>query len=90
MAINREAPRPLTKFRRLCKPLAPRFGPKGHWAIIAYGMVSIWLTKIKGRGESSKWKKSASTNEADFDQIPQAFELRLLAILLDAGGPQAR
>ena len=28
--------------------------PRADWAIIAYGMVSIWLTKVKGRGESSK------------------------------------
>src|SRR5579872_174247 len=48
-----------------------RFGPKSgsdHWAIIAYGMVSIWLTKVKSGGESSKWQKSASQGDADFLQ----------------------
>jgi hypothetical protein len=33
-------------------------------------MVSIWLTKVKGGQESSKWKKSASQGEADFPQMP--------------------
>jgi hypothetical protein len=28
--------------------------PSADWAIIAYGMVSIWLTKVKGGHESSK------------------------------------
>src|ERR1700731_3335807 len=27
---------------------------RADWAIIAYGMVSIWLTKVKSGGESSK------------------------------------
>src|ERR1700682_6281348 len=50
-------------------------------------MVSIWLTTVKTSRESSAWKKSASQGETDFHQIfriPGA----LLAILLDAGGPQ--
>jgi hypothetical protein len=50
-------------------------------------MVSIWLTKIKGRGETSTSKRSASQGEADFRQMPRFWE-RLLPVLLDAGGPQ--
>ena len=53
IAINREAPRPLRKATRPCKPTAPEIRPPGaDWAIIAYGMVSIWLTTVKGRGKS--------------------------------------
>jgi len=59
-----------------------------RWAIIAYGMVSIWLTKVKGRDECSTRKKSASQGEADFAQMRSASDERLLAILLDAGGAQ--
>jgi hypothetical protein len=55
IAINREAPRPLRKPTRLCKLTAPQIRlPSADWAIIAYGMVSIWLTKVKSRHESSK------------------------------------
>jgi hypothetical protein len=53
-------------------------------------MVSIWLTKVKGGRKSSKRKKSASHNEADFSQLPIAFRRRLLAVLLDSGGSQPR
>jgi hypothetical protein len=53
-------------------------------------MVSIWLTKVKGRQESSKRKKSASQGEADFVQMPTVSGRRLLAILLDPGGAQPR
>jgi hypothetical protein len=53
-------------------------------------MVSIWLTKVKGRRKSSKQKKSASQGEADFTQMPTAPGARLLAILLDPGGAQPR
>jgi hypothetical protein len=52
-------------------------------------MVSIWLTKVKGWGESSASKKSASQNEADFIKIVRVLEGCLLAILLDAGGAQS-
>jgi hypothetical protein len=51
-------------------------------------MVSIWLTKVKGRRESSKRKKSASQGEADFLQMPLVRGKRLLAVLLDPGGAQ--
>jgi hypothetical protein len=51
-------------------------------------MVSIWLTKVKGGGESSKREKSALSGKADFPQMPIA--RRLLAILLDSGGSQPR
>jgi hypothetical protein len=53
-------------------------------------MVSIWLTKVKSRRESSKRKKSASQDEADFPQMPITPGQRLLAILLDPGGAQPR
>jgi len=53
-------------------------------------MVSIWLTKVKARCESSKWKKSASQGKADFFKMPLAWRKRLLAILLDPGGAQPR
>src|SRR5882757_7450774 len=40
---------------------------RADWAIIAYGMVSIWLMKVKGGGElSSTQKKSAFRRKADF------------------------
>ena len=52
-------------------------------------MVSIWLTKVKGWGESSTSKKSASQNEAGFHQNGTVLEGCLLAILLDAGGAQS-
>src|SRR5580692_10635442 len=73
IAINREAPRPLRKLTRLCKPTAPQTRShqgSDHWAIIAYGMVSIWLTKVNEGGESSKQQKSASQDEVDFPQMP--------------------
>jgi hypothetical protein len=65
-----------------------RASESDHWAIIAYGMVSIWLTKGKGGRQSAEWKKSASQGEADFLQMPAFQEERLLAILLNPGGPQ--
>jgi hypothetical protein len=52
-------------------------------------MVSIWLTKVKGWGESSISIKSASQGEADFYQMPSVLQGVLLAILLDAGGAQS-
>src|ERR1700733_12739237 len=74
IAINREAPNTLRKLTRLCKPTAPQIRSQSgsdHWAIIAYGMVSIWLTKVNGWSESSKRQKSASQSEVDFYQIVQ-------------------
>src|SRR5438445_7568817 len=69
IAINRDAPRPLRKPARPCNRPPLKIRPQSaDWAIIAYGMVSIWLTKVKGWGESSTSKKSASQNEADFHQ----------------------
>src|ERR1035441_6053998 len=91
IAINRAAPRPFRKLTRLCKTNRPSdSAPGADWAIIAYGMVSIWLTKVKGRQERSKRKKSASQGEADFVQMPTVSGRRLLAILLDPGGAQPR
>jgi hypothetical protein len=52
-------------------------------------MVSIWLTRVKGWGQTSEIKKSASGKEAAFSRMP-ALLRRLLAILLDAGGAQSR
>jgi hypothetical protein len=53
IAINREAPRLLRKLTRLCKTnRPPDSAPGADWAIIAYGMVSIWLTKVKGSGKT--------------------------------------
>jgi hypothetical protein len=52
-------------------------------------MVSIWLTRVKGWGETSTSKKSASQNEADFRQMSLVLKGALLAILLDAGGAQS-
>jgi hypothetical protein len=52
-------------------------------------MVSIWLTKIKGCGETSTSIKSALREQADFRRMPAVLKAVLLAILLDPGGPQA-
>src|SRR6478752_10530412 len=59
IAISREAPRPFRKLNRLCKTNRPRdSAPKPRWAIIAYGMVSIWLTKVKGRPRNLQNEKN--------------------------------
>ena len=89
IAIRRAAPRPFRKPTRLCKPTAPEDSARGaDWAIIAYGMVSIWLTRVKSRGESSHMKKIGLATRADLHQIRIGSE-GLLAILLDAGGAQS-
>src|SRR4051794_20066670 len=59
IAITRAAPRLLRKLARPCNEPAPdnrpRIRPPGaDRAIIAYGMVSIWLMKVKGDRELSK------------------------------------
>src|SRR5487761_2545625 len=90
IAINRESPRPFRKVTRLCTNCPSDSAPGADWAIIAYGMVSIWLTKVMGRRESSKRKKSASRDEADFPQMPANPGQGLLAILLDPGRAQPR
>src|SRR4051794_33178197 len=56
IAITRAAPRLFRKPARPCNEPAPdnppRIRPSGaDWAIIAYGMVSIWLMKVKADGE---------------------------------------
>jgi hypothetical protein len=53
-------------------------------------MVSIWLTKVKGWGESSGMKKIGLTARGRFSSNPVGFGERLLAILLDTGGAQSR
>src|ERR1700722_15454914 len=53
-------------------------------------MVSIWLTRVKGDGESSARKKSASQRAADFLKNAVGSERRLLAVLLDPRGAQPR
>jgi hypothetical protein len=51
-------------------------------------MVSIWLTKVKGWGESSTSKKRLRKTKPIFIKIVRVLEGCLLAILLDAGGAQ--
>ena len=47
------SPQTLQKvYQTLQNRLPRRFGTQIHWAIIAYGMVSIWLTKVK------RWRRS--------------------------------
>src|SRR4051812_32169521 len=58
IAITRAAPRLFRKPARPCNEPAPgtrlRIRPRGaDQAIIAYGMVSIWLTKVKATTHSS-------------------------------------
>jgi hypothetical protein len=53
-------------------------------------MVSIWLTKIKGWGESSKLKKIDFAIRSRFSSNAAGSGQRLLAILLDSGGAQPR
>jgi hypothetical protein len=53
-------------------------------------MVSIWLTKIKGCGETSTSIKSALREQADFRRMPAVLKAVLLAILLDARRAQSR
>src|SRR6266700_1635597 len=91
IAINREAPRPFRKSTRPCKPTAPeiRNQEPTDWANIAYVMVSIWLTEVKGRVRNRNIKKIGSLCEADFSKMSINRRPRLLAILLDAGGAQA-
>src|SRR6202043_3675065 len=45
--------------------------------------------RLRAARESQTSKKSASQNEADFDQIPSVLERGLLAVLLDAGRAQS-
>src|SRR3954468_6477823 len=58
IAITRDAPRLLRKPARPCNEPAPQdSAAQADWAIIAYGMVSIWLMKIKGAEELSGKQK---------------------------------
>src|SRR3954467_1642114 len=58
IAITRAAPRLFRKPARPCNEPAPQdSAARADWAIIAYGMVSIWLMKIKGAGELSLTQK---------------------------------
>src|SRR3954468_7987942 len=70
IAITRDAPRLLRKPARPCNEPAPQdSAARADWAIIAYGMVSIWLMKIKGAGNCRARKKSAFRGKADFRKI---------------------
>jgi hypothetical protein len=51
-------------------------------------MVSIWLTTVKTRDEIAERQKPAYQKEAGFLKIRNIRGMRLLAILLDAGGTQ--
>jgi hypothetical protein len=51
-------------------------------------MVSIWLTKVKGRGEKKDMKKIGLATRSRFSSNEAGSDRRLLAILLDAGGAQ--
>ena len=52
IAISRDAPRPLQESNETLHQPPLEIRPQGaDWAIIAYGMVSIWLTTVKSRGE---------------------------------------
>src|SRR6202035_3050413 len=54
---HRHQPRSAQTSQEAYKTLQPTrpsdSAPRADWAIIAYGMVSIWLTKVKGGGETS-------------------------------------
>src|SRR5260370_9967594 len=91
IANNRDAPRPFRKPARPSNrpPLEIRL-ESADWAIIAYGMVSIWLTKVKGWGESSTSKKSASQNEADFHQNGTCSGGLLIGDIAGCGGGAVR
>jgi hypothetical protein len=69
IAITRDAPRLFRKPAKPCNEPAPGFGSQADWAIIAYGMVSIWLTKVKGAKGIVAHEKIGSRNEADFQKI---------------------
>src|ERR1700760_2260932 len=58
IAINRAAPRPFRKSIRPCTNQPQIRYPTTEEAIIAYGMVSIWLTKVKGRYQFSGHEKN--------------------------------
>ena len=90
IAINRDAPRPFRKLQDPANQPPLEIRPQGaDWAIIAYGMVSIWLTKVKGCGESSNMKKIGFAETKPIFVKCCRFWESLLAILLDAGGAQS-
>jgi hypothetical protein len=53
-------------------------------------MVSIWLTTVKGWGESSEMKKTGFAKQSRFSLNALGSGEPLLAILLDTGGAQSR
>jgi hypothetical protein len=59
-----------------------------HWAIIAYGKVSIWLTTVKEYGQSENTKKISLAGPSRFFSNGRDFGKDLLTILLDPGGAQ--
>jgi hypothetical protein len=77
-----------------------RRSESGHWAIIAYGKVSIWLTAVKGCLQSWDTEKIDLAEPGRFDRnnndidalgsrTTDVDEGALLPILLDPGGAQA-
>src|SRR4051794_37967220 len=69
IAITRAAPRLFRKPARPCNEPAPQdSAARADWAIIAYGMVSIWLMKIKGAGELSGTQKIGLPREGGFSE----------------------
>src|SRR5579871_4236727 len=92
IAISREAPKPLRKPTRLCKPTAPQdsvpsgIGPLGNYCL-RYGFDMVNEGKRSG-AKVPKRKKSASQGEADFHQMIALGAL--LAILLNSGGSKPR
>src|SRR4030081_1456814 len=69
IAVTRAAPRLFRKPARPCNEPAPQdSAARADWAIIAYGMVSIWLMKIKGVGELSSTQKIGLPGEDRFSE----------------------
>src|ERR1700710_1458513 len=67
IAITRAAPRLFRKLARPCNEPAPQdSAARADWAIIAYGMVSIWLMKVKGGKELSRTQKIDLPGEGRF------------------------
>jgi hypothetical protein len=53
-------------------------------------MVSIWLTTVKGRRESSKMERTGFAERSRFSLNDVCSEKGLLPVLLDPGGAQPR
>jgi hypothetical protein len=69
IAMTRAAPRLFRKPARPCNEPAPQdSAARADWAIIAYGMVSIWLMKIKGAKELSRTQKIGLPRKGRFSE----------------------